>query len=90
MISKGKARPIWYAWKPAPLAPLAKVAAFPTAPNPIAMYGDDLVEAFSLGLVALEEELSRDFSGDAKKLSWQAQALNKATLVLETVPWNHQ
>jgi hypothetical protein len=87
MTNRGSARVIWYAWKPAPLAPLQKLAAFPTAPNPIALYGDDLVEGFTLGLVALEGELTRDYSGDKNKQAWQAQARKKANLVLESVPW---
>jgi hypothetical protein len=87
MTKLGKARVIWYAWKPAPLTPLEKLAALPHAPNPIAMYGDDLVEAFSLGLVALENDLTRDVSGDDKRLAWQTQARNKAGVVLENVPW---
>ncbi len=90
MTTRGAARVVWYAWKPAPLAPLQKATAFPGAPNPIAMYGDDLFEGFSLGLVALEAELNRSVSGDAKLQAWQAQARTKANLVLGMVPWPGQ
>jgi hypothetical protein len=87
MTKTGAAREIWYAWKPAPLTPLQRVAALPHAPNPVTMYGDDLVEAFALGLVALEGELTRPCPGDASYLAWQTQAKAKAAVVLSNVPW---
>jgi hypothetical protein len=87
MTKRGLARVIWYAWKPAPLAPLQKLATFPNAPNPLALYGDDLIDAFSLGLVALEGGLAQTIPGDAKHVAWQTQAKNKAGLVLGSVLW---
>jgi hypothetical protein len=86
MTDRQRARPIWYAWKPAPLAPLQKLAAFPNAPNPIAMYGDDLFEAICLGLSGLEKELNRADPGNSGHVSWQTQALSKAGLILEYAP----
>jgi hypothetical protein len=88
MTRSGAAQVIWYAWRPAPLTALQKVAAFPHAPNPIAMYGDDLVEGFSLGLAALEAKLTQAAAGNAALLAWQTQAKEKAGLVLANVPWS--
>jgi hypothetical protein len=87
MSKRGAARPIWYAFRQAPLEPLQKAAALPQAPNPIAMRADDLVEAFTLALVALEAELTRSAPGDAVFTAWQTQAKNKAAQVFTFLPW---
>jgi hypothetical protein len=86
MTEKGKARMVFYAWRPAPIAPLELLAK--VRPEPIvAIYGNDLVEGLNLGLLKLENELVKDASADPPRLVRQTQAKMKAGRLFTNVPY---